>query len=120
MPRYELPGPGLGVGMISESKVLQDLSRGSALRPCLFFALIERAFSLSKYIYKAAALSAARTFSLRSKVLIERCGGGLRRPDCRFCKNGAKTSRRNCVSHGARRAAVFLPVEYPVTLFQIL
>ena len=37
MPRYELPGPGLGVGMISESKVLQDLSRGSALRPCLFF-----------------------------------------------------------------------------------
>lgn len=46
--------------------------------------------------------SAARSFPRRAKLLIMCCGGSLRRTDCRFCKNGTKTFKRNCVSHGAQ------------------
>ena len=49
-------------------------------------------------------LSAARSFPHRAKLLTMRCGGCLRCSDCRFCKNGAKTLRRNSVSHGPRFA----------------
>lgn len=113
MPRYELPGPDLGVRTTARVG-----SEGRPLGSCssaLFLCPDRTGFPLSNHIYKAAALSAARTFSLRSKVLIERCGRGLRRSDCRFCKNGAKTFRRNCVSHGARgrrsffRSNILLP-----------
>ena len=58
-------------------------------------------------------LSAARTFPLRVKVLITRCGGCLRRTDCRFCKNGAKTFAGNSVSHDSQ------PAPYTAGIFRL-
>ena len=58
-------------------------------------------------------LSAARSFSRRVKLLIMRCGGCLRRTDCRFCKNGAKTFAGNFVSHDSQ------PTPYTAGIFQL-
>ena len=90
MPRYELPGPDLGVRTTARVG-----SEGRPLGSCssaLFLCPDRTGFPLSNHIYKAAALSAARTFSLRSKVLIERCGGAFGARTAVFVKTAQKLS----------------------------